>query len=72
MFRATIQDKLTTGSAITEMRISKGLTKRELAKAIGAEEHTIGRWENGTRSPRMSDLEKILAACDAKMCIVFF
>ena len=44
MFRATIQDKLTIGSAITDMRIRKGFTKRELAKAIGAEEHdrTLG------------------------------
>lgn len=72
MFRATVQAELSVGRTITELRKSKGLTKRELAKAIGAEEHTIGRWESGARSPRMSDFEKILAACDAQMCIVHF
>ena len=70
MFRATVQAELSVGRTITELRKSKGLTKRELAKAIGAEEHTIGRWEAGTRSPRMTDFAKILVACDAFMCVI--
>lgn len=69
---AGTMERLTPGTVITEMRERAGYTKRELAKAIGAEEHTIGRWENGSRSPRMSDFEKILRACDAEMVIIYF
>lgn len=47
---------------ITAHRKSKGWNKKQLAEAIGYDEHSVGDWENGRRDPgkraiaRMSEL----------------
>lgn len=44
---------------LKHLRIQKGLTQEELSKQLDKDYSTIGKWENGTRSPIMSDVLKV-------------
>lgn len=41
------------------LRLQKGYTQEELAKKIGKDYSTIGKWELGQRNPVMSDVIKL-------------
>lgn len=41
------------------IREQKGLTQENLANIIGKDYSTVGKWENGTRSPIMEDVLRI-------------
>lgn len=41
------------------IREQKGLTQENLANMIGKDYSTVGKWENGTRSPIMEDVLRI-------------
>ena len=41
------------------LRLQKNITQEELGKRLGKDYSTIGKWENGTRSPIMEDVIKI-------------
>lgn len=41
------------------LRLQNNLTQEELGKRLGKDYSTIGKWENGTRSPIMEDVIKI-------------
>lgn len=41
------------------LRITSGLKQEDLGKKLGKDYSTIGKWENGTRSPVMEDVLKI-------------
>lgn len=41
------------------LRLQNSLTQEELGKRLGKDYSTIGKWENGTRSPIMEDVIKI-------------
>ena len=44
---------------LKHLRIQSGLTQEELAKKIGKDYSTIGKWELGQRSPVMADVVKL-------------
>lgn len=44
---------------LKHIRQSKGMTQEQLGKLMGKDYSTIGKWENGTRSPIMEDLIKL-------------
>lgn len=44
---------------LKHLRIQKGLTQEDLGKKLNKDYSTIGKWENGTRSPIMEDVIKI-------------
>ena len=44
---------------LKRIRQEKGLTQEQLGKLIGKDYSTIGKWENGTRSPIMEDIIKL-------------
>lgn len=44
---------------LRHMRLQKGLTQEELGKILDKDYSTIGKWENGTRSPIMEDALKV-------------
>ncbi len=44
---------------LKHIRQEKGLTQDQLAKIIGKDYSTIGKWENGTRSPIMEDVIRL-------------
>lgn len=46
-------------SNLKHLRIQSGLTQTELAKKLGKDYSTIGKWELGQRSPVMMDVVKI-------------
>lgn len=41
------------------LRITNGLKQEDLGKKLNKDYSTIGKWENGTRSPIMEDVIKI-------------
>lgn len=44
---------------LKHLRIQNGLTQEDLGKKLNKDYSTIGKWENGTRSPIMEDVIKI-------------
>lgn len=44
---------------LKHIRQEKGLTQEQLGKLMDKDYSTIGKWENGTRSPIMEDLLKL-------------
>ena len=46
-------------SNLKHLRIERGMTQEELAKRLGKDYSTIGKWELGQRSPIMADVVKI-------------
>lgn len=44
---------------LKHIRQEKGLTQEQLGKMMNKDYSTIGKWENGTRSPIMEDLLKL-------------
>lgn len=44
---------------LRHLRIQNGLTQEELGKKLNKDYSTIGKWENGSRSPIMEDVIKI-------------
>ena len=46
-------------SNLKYLRLQNNLTQEELGKRLGKDYSTIGKWENGTRSPIMEDVIKI-------------
>lgn len=56
---------------IKEVRQSKGLTQVELATKAGLSAATITNYENGKRSPKLKDLEKIAKALGLDICELF-
>ena len=47
---------------IKKYRRMVGITQERLSEAIGVSPETLSRYERGTRSPRLRDLEKIAKA----------
>lgn len=44
---------------LKHLRQEKGLTQEQLGKLMNKDYSTIGKWENGTRSPIMEDVLKL-------------
>ena len=44
---------------LKHIRQEKGLTQEQLGKMMGKDYSTIGKWENGTRSPIMEDVIRL-------------
>lgn len=44
---------------LKHIRQEKGLTQEQLGKLMNKDYSTIGKWENGTRSPIMEDVLKL-------------
>lgn len=44
---------------LKHIRQKKGLTQEQLGKLMNKDYSTIGKWENGTRSPIMEDVIKL-------------
>ncbi|HHK1444432.1 TPA: S24 family peptidase [Streptococcus pyogenes] len=44
---------------VKELRLSKNLTMEQLAEEVGKTKSTISKWEKGTRSPKIYEIEEI-------------
>lgn len=49
---------------ITKLRLAKGLTQAELAKAVGVDQTAVHMWESGKNNPRFTHLQKLAIALD--------
>lgn len=47
------------GNLIRSIRIANGLSQQDFAKKIDASQTAVSYWENGSRQPRIDQLEKI-------------
>ena len=54
-------------SNLKHLRIQNGLTQSELAKKLGKDYSTIGKWELGQRSPVMLDVIRISELFDISL-----
>lgn len=52
------------GENIKKLRIEKGLTRQDLAKALKVSDSTISRYENNKREPNMETINKIAKALE--------
>lgn len=51
--------KLSIGNTISILRQEKGVSKKDLANAIGVDEELVGSWENGSTYPDITILSSI-------------
>lgn len=56
-----------SAALIREHRKRAGLTQAELARAAGTSQPTIAKYEAGKAEPRAGTLDRILAACGARI-----
>ena len=59
-----MQDLKVLGERIRAARKRAGLNQTELGMAVGVEIKTISRWEQGQRSPRVEELQKLAEVLD--------
>ncbi len=52
---------------LKHLRIQNNMTQEELGKKLGKDYSTIGKWENGSRSPIMEDVIKISQIFDVSL-----
>lgn len=57
----------TNGSKIATLRITNGMTQKQLADAIGGRQVDISRWERGVVTPSAKKLAAIAAALGCRM-----
>lgn len=60
---------MTIGEKIKEVRVSKGLTQKEVGERIGKTSSFIGQYENGARLPKYETLKNIAKALDVSITI---
>lgn len=52
-------DSIKTGKFIAELRKGQGLTQQQLADRLNLSNKTISKWESGSGSPDLSNLEAL-------------
>jgi transcriptional regulator with XRE-family HTH domain len=57
------------GALIREMRLTVGLSQRELARRADTSQPAIARYENGAATPALSTLERLALACGRQLKI---
>ena len=55
---------------LKELRISNGLTQRELGERVNVTKVSICCYENGTRTPTLDTLTKLGKVLDAYWCMI--
>jgi DNA-binding XRE family transcriptional regulator len=59
--------ELEPGYQVARLRMLRGLTQAQLAEMVGTRQPSIARLENGTSTPSLSFLTKIVEALGAKI-----
>lgn len=50
-----------TGDRLKELRLKAGLSRDDVASALGVTIFTVGHWETGRRKPRFGKIEQLAA-----------
>lgn len=58
------------GETLQELRMSKGLSIKDLSELSGLTCASISRYENGLRSPTIETYNKILTALGAELVVI--
>ncbi|OIJ27141.1 helix-turn-helix domain-containing protein [Nocardioides luteus] len=56
---------------VTEHRVARGLSQRELAELCGTTQSAIARLESGSRPPKIDTLLRVAAALDCRLEVAF-
>jgi ribosome-binding protein aMBF1 (putative translation factor) len=67
----TIEPEYQLACSLIELRLKRNLSQTALAKKIGTKQPVISRLENMTSKPTFSMLQKIAAAFNVQLRIVF-
>lgn len=59
-------------SDITEIRLSRNMTQKEFAKAVGVTQSLVSRWESGTCNYNIATLAKIISALNLECRISIY
>lgn len=62
-------NNMATGDTIRELREKRGVSRTELAEAVGISESHMDKIEAGSRKPSINTYEKIIAFLGAKLVI---
>ncbi len=57
-------------AALTESRLKKGFTQKQLAEKIGTKQSSIARFESGNYNPTLAFIQKLANAVDAKLTVI--
>jgi transcriptional regulator with XRE-family HTH domain len=57
------------GALVRDARRRAGLSQAELARRIGTAQPVVSRWERGADEPRLSTLQRVLAACGLRLVL---
>ncbi len=63
--------KFSVGERIHYLRVIRGLTQADLAKLTKLSQSTIAQIETGKKDPSLKTLEKITAALNVQMAVLF-
>lgn len=58
-----------TASVVRAARERAGLTQAALAERVGTSQATISAYEKGRKQPSISTLDRLLAACGARLSV---
>jgi transcriptional regulator with XRE-family HTH domain len=63
---------MTTTNALTlgSLRRAFGLTQEELARRVGTHRVTVARWESGTNTPSLRQMEQIARALNVPLQLI--
>ena len=56
---AIYMNKINFPTNLKNLRVSKGVTQKELAKLLGVDQRTVSAWEKGVCEPCFNTLAKI-------------
>lgn len=63
-------DARTLGLKIAELRKEKGMTQKELAKALHVTDGAVSKWERGINYPDLSILDAVANALDTNLLVL--
>ena len=66
-----IQPEMSVIRAITDARLSRGMTQKDLAEATGIAQGEISKLENGTRNPSIKLLQRLAEGLDMTLSVSF-
>ena len=58
---------MSIGEKIREIRISKGMTQKELAAKLDTTQQNLAQYENGKRNPKLMTIQKIADALNVEL-----
>ena len=65
--RIKLNDVFSVGDKIREIRLSKGITQKQLSERLNTSQQNLAQYENGKRNPKIATLKKIADALNVEL-----